>query len=1323
MATVKDEEVPQSVEEAGALLGATITFYGTSHNYKTISPPKGTHSSFATISPIPSSELFVRLHTLRALLRSAPTDTPLVAAPSLLAGVLIKLLGVSNKLASATNADATRRVPIPPMLSTPLRKLWVDCVVLCHSLGEGLSGNARINIYGFLRNMISLASLNPRTAKAAGGTRVAALEAIEGIMKDPKLSVQLASWAFDVTHLCQRALKSSGNGEPTFRIAAVRTACSVVIASRDAFMKTRPVEGTARLVLKGALDDKAIFEMVKLLKTAVNDKFVEVRTSAARLASLLAPLVIHIAVKSPRTPDAAVSATASLEDIMTLAFKNLDDESAECAAAWAEALARCMSTAIEVGAQLSAEQTSQRDVEGGGAVPSPSKGSGRGSRNTTRKGVLPASTCSTLPKALKYLVSAFVKAGGELVAQRTGGTFSKGGRAVRLGFAKTVIQLFRLQSEMQSIGEGKAISHKEAILIILSMVGTDIELQLKGNEKVVSFVESLDATSVVTAATVREPPLSDAGVGQQTSGNVLFGQAPKVSHADASMVRLCTSRVLREGILNLAPETTQLALLHEFIELCAKRRGELKGNQLQVLLTEISHLVARLGEAAHSCLEELTPALTVCLRHPDHGVRYESAVVCAAIASIFPSEGRQLVDNAIRDIQLEHAELMAIASSSDSGKSDDTFGTGRFRFGRRPAQSKTKKPDHSMDHQYAIHGMSLMVTMIVQQLPHLPGGLPIELLDDVMSSAEFLCSTYFNDILTRGNPSGVCTSVRAGFAMIAGVLGTGPNAITKHVERIFTAWQKLSKLPSRGDRFTSDHEMICVEALLTSVLVFLQNCSELLLSVPDALSQVSLVLEQLLPLFNIDGRLAKAPENPVAASRLDSAKACIMEAFTWLPPGSYPMVADALFGFAARHIQIAVENGVPCSVLSSISSREDKLLDSTSFSRAKYPGQAGGIEDLENEIIARKAEAAHHSDRESVLYFLPGRCTKLFHEESEFLESRVLGMFIHGTEKERPPTALHGVGTWQRPAAPSCSAKIRLVDASVQAFAATFTLKGPKEQHNAIKMLESMVPPLHFQSPKGMGAAIADKDRRGKSKDYSASFTNVTAVLVSCLRALPVQESTHNVTVGIGPSWMTQAKDILLNVLPSRSPFVRRAAAEGLAVLSTIGVKEDAQFLQSAVLHSLDEVFQGTYGAGQVRPTPVAADSSASATALLTLGCIQRTSHRIRAIRADHSRSRGSSQKNSKDDSNDILPTVQMMIRILPSTNCGMPGAYFGVRASALHAFGLLVAYSNKLREASLGPNELQLLKKVAGIVEDNFLAAWTTASADKDQGNEVSFC
>lgn len=873
-----DGAMPQSVEEAGALLGAAITRYGKG-SFSVTSPPKGIPSSFAVLSPVPSSELLDLLHTLRSLLRSAPKDTPLVAAPSLLAGVLMKLLGISSSLAaSSIGSGNDDRVDVPPMLSTAIRRVWVDCVVLCHSLGEGLSGAQRINLYGFVRDMIILAGLNPKTARALGGTRIAALEVISGLLEDKKLSSQLASWAFDVAHLSQRALKSSGNGEPTYRIAAVRAACSVVVASRTSFMKTRDISGSGEFVLKGALEDKALFEMVKVLKIAVQDKYPEVRSAAARLACLLGPLAINLHIKSPSSPDAqATSPTSCLEEIMTLSFKNLDDESAHVSEGWAEALARCMCTSIELKSQMGSER-GRGENGGDDSNGTQEHSSGRGGK----KGMLSAEVCSTLPKAIKYLVSVFIKVGGELAAPRAGGTFSLGGRAIRVGFARTIIHLLRLQLEIQSIGEGRSLSYKESILIILAMVGSDMEAQLNPHDRADPGLKYLDASTVVTS----QFSCSSGASAQPTAptGRNLFGQGPKVSHADGCIARLLTNRVLRDGLSEQMTEISQLALLHLLLDLCCNKQSALKGNQLQVILVEISHLFATLGEATASSLEEVIPGLLKCLYHPDHGVRYEAAVACSAIASVFPSEGRKLVRECISKVQLEHAELMSIASTGGLVDARSEASTPRFRFGRNSPSKKGGKIDGTLKHQYAIHGMSLVIAFVVRDLPDLAGGLPIEILETVMSLCEILVSTSSNDAIKETSPSSVCTCVRAGFCLVSGVLTTGPDATSNYIASIFGLWQNVCKSVQSNRRFTADHEMICMEAMLTSIVTFLKFCSELLLSIPDALSRTSLILENLLPLFFSKGRLGSTPENPAAACRLDSAKASIMEAFAWLPP-------------------------------------------------------------------------------------------------------------------------------------------------------------------------------------------------------------------------------------------------------------------------------------------------------------------------------------------------------------------------------------------------------------------------------------------------------
>eukprot|EP00536_Pseudo-nitzschia_multiseries_P003440 jgi/Psemu1/252652/estExt_Genewise1Plus.C_530049 len=1305
-----DDAMPQSVEEAGALLGAAITRYGKG-SFETTPPPKGIHSSFTVISPVPSSEFFDLLHTLRSLLRSAPKNTPLVAAPSLLAGVLMKLLGISSSLASSISSndnDPTKpRNDVPPMLSTAIRRVWVDCVVLCHSLGEGLSGAQRINLYGFVRDMIILAGLNPRTARALGGTRVAALEVMSGLLEDPKLSAKLSSWAFDIAQLCQRALKSSGNGEPTYRIAAIRVACSVAVASRNAFLKTRDLSGSAQFVLKGALEDKAIFEMIKVLKIAVQDKYPEVRSSAARLSCLLGPVSINLHIKSPSSPDAqATSPTSCLEEIMTLAFRNLDDESAHVSEGWAEALARCMCTTIEFKSQAGSErgrgETSSSDV--------PEVSTGRGGK----KGMLSARVCSTLPNAIKYLVSVFIKVGGELTAPRAGGSFSRGGRAIRAGFARSIIHLLRLQLQIQSIGEGRSLSFKESILIILAMVGNDMEKQLNPTSRGAPKINYLDATTVVTSRIAFSS--GSSAFPATPTGRNLFGQGPKVSHADGCIARLLTNQVLRSGLTEQMTELSQLKLLHELIDLCSNKQNALKGNQLQVILVEISHLFATLGEATASSVEESIPGLFKCLRHSNHGVRHEAAVACAAIASVFPSEGRKVTRDCIQKIQMEHAELMTAASDGGNTNSNAEVNTpSRFRFGRESPAKKKATVDGTLKHQYAIHGMSLMVALVIRDLPSLPGGLPPELLDTAISVSEILISTPTNEVIMEVSPSSICTCVRAGFCLVSGALSTGPKPVSDHIALIFGLWQKVCKAAQSKDNFTADHEMMCVEALLTSIVAFLKFCSELILSIPDALSRTSLILENLLPLFFSKGRLGSTPANPAAACRLDSAKASIMEAFAWLPPGSFPMIADSVFGFAASHIQSAIQNDVSCSILPSLISKEDGILDTVSFDRANELSQVGGARDLGRDIITLTSEVAHHGDRESAFSFIGYQNRTKMRDENAFLDSQVLGLLdVEG--KEKPITVLHQVGTWRKPVNPSSATRIRLVDAAVQAFASTFALRSGKEQQQAMDILQSLLPPLHLQKGRNSGSADQDRSR----KDNLASATNVAAVILSCVQTLPVDESTHDIPVGLGPSWKTKASTILLSILSSRVSDVRRAAAEGLAILSTLGIKEDMHFLQSSVLHSLDEVILRSLSQGQGRNALQDDAQNGRSGGLLALACIQRSVHYITERRASRSRLRGSPVR-SKGENEDSLQTIQIMSRVLPYVSGLLSsGISLNARASALHSILMLLEHSGKMNADHLHEDDLHLLKKAVEIVEENYLFAWTVASRALDQGNQA---
>lgn len=240
-------------------------------------------------------------------------------------------------------------------------------------------------------------------------------------------------------------------------------------------------------------------------------------------------------------------------------------------------------------------------------------------------------------------------------------------------------------------------------------------------------------------------------------------------------------------------------------------------------------------------------------------------------------------------------------------------------------------------------------------------------------------------------------------------------------------------------------------------------------------------------------------------------------------------------------------------------------------------------------------------------------------------------------------------------------------------------------------------------------------------KEDPAAIANITAVLLSCLQAIPLHEATHNVPISLGPPWMNKAKDLLLMLLPSASTIVRRGAAEGLALLATLGVTEDAHFLQSTLLQNLDEVMQGNKPDGKARALALEPVSAARAGSLHTLACIQRTAHNVAVRKRTRARGRmtGSKTEEAVEKTNEELPVLHMLTRILPSAACHEFRDYFVVRTYALHSFALLLTYSKRLHSSELGPEELQLVIKGIELADNNFTESWAVASVDIDRGQE----
>ena len=996
-------EFPHSVEEAGALLGASITTYGREDSTP-IAPPSGMHSAFST-RKVASAELLCRLRDLRSFLRSS--EAPLVSAPSILA-LLNKILPLSTKMANS-NSDHGSNNEIPILLSNPLRKLWVDCVVLCHVLNQNRPSTQLV------RKMSEIALLNPRSQKAAGGIRVAALDVIAGLFAAKDLAKTLAPWTLEVLNVCNKAMKSAGTGEPSYRISAVRTACATVVSCRQ-----RKLE--ENLLLPGSMEPPAIVDAVRLLRTAMVDKIPAVRSAAATLAAHLAPLL----VTHENTPP------VHLDEVLQLCWKNMDDETPAMMLKWSEAWVRCSLASI-VYNQGNADKKKNE---------SPSDG---GHRFVGRRlQIVPQ--LSSLGETVAYLVDYFCRIGGESTAQRFGGAFSVGGRNARVAIAVCLVQFLSYRS---LLGDQDTSLSAEAL-------ADEVLKMLDENEKV-----------------------------KNSEG--IFTSSRNISISDRAVARECVSHVLRHGLSSGASEGVQGGLLAHFVTLLKTGQDSSCSNsqQRQVILGEISHLVTRLGLACKAIVPDVLEIADDLLIEQDPGVRTQTSYLLLAVASSFPEEGPKLLQKSLNVIREEHASMMS-ATSAGTPKEDSAKG---IRFFRRSTQ-KEKTPEVSSRHQNALHGWSIFLSYLVRTLPSIGGRLEDEIYDDLFTVSEIMLACQFNRTMCESSPAVVCTCVRGAFLILSGVLASNVIVSETRVLFIADAWKKcVDDIQNAPGLEAIRHQIFCLDVMLASVVTFLKFRSELLLTIPDILNSITGVLEGVLPLFTANSRYQTESVTGAASISRENARASLLEAYAWLPPGSFPVAADDVFNLSAQIIQDAGDQDMPCSLLRYLVDSEDEILDVRSLDTALIETQVGRSSYL-TEVMTILSSDALHFEMESVSHLLP----IIGLENNEpilFRSSAILGSLISSMRDVKVPSPLHEVGGWKRPVDPSTCSKTRLIDAAIQAFASTFGLKDGAEQQKVMDMLEAMLPPFLTQLARSIGVntVLVENDRRGKVGDSSRTLS------------------------------------------------------------------------------------------------------------------------------------------------------------------------------------------------------------------------------------------
>jgi hypothetical protein len=598
-----------SLEEAGALLGTTITRLSPSTTFMakapSSSPSPSSHGIFPYRSPDSQQavlfELFIRLHDLENWLRSS-SSLPATSrnAPSILA-VLMKLFHAGHSNCA-------------PLLSNGIRHAWANSVAICCKLmpnqtrqaaNDATTGNHTKPIIPFMMDF--LATVNPKSQKAHGGTRLAAMCVLQymyassGPCNDDEYYEKCGStWAMDtLQQTLARGIKThyGSRDDPLYRVAALTCATNILIAQRSLRLSVlkknqhEQIKHTDFAVL-GALDDrgKSIPELVvRLIKLGSDDPFPEVRNQAAVLAAVASSVLVsnHGSTSSLCNNTTHETPLAFLEDLMVICFKNLDDTQSAVALQWSNSLARCMCVSMDC-AQIFNIRSSTPYSSSSSSVPhskqlqddsslgdvfatTPKVGSKwkafRYLESLTTGVVANGSIvafCKSLQACVELLVSMFRKAGGELEACPLGSSHSAGGRAVRIGYSCTLIYLLRLVQSSPESTHWNVTLVPDVLHAILLMVGDDLTQPGCAATK-------QEHSNHQSPSTILNDIAFNHNYSPSPSNVALFSTSLSGTHssaADLPLARLATNRVLRRGLGEISTEPTQRAILDYLSELC-----------------------------------------------------------------------------------------------------------------------------------------------------------------------------------------------------------------------------------------------------------------------------------------------------------------------------------------------------------------------------------------------------------------------------------------------------------------------------------------------------------------------------------------------------------------------------------------------------------------------------------------------------------------------------------------------------------------------------------------------------------------------------------
>eukprot|EP00752_Nemacystus_decipiens_P013802 g12254.t1 len=530
----------------------------------------------------------------------------------------------------------------------------------------------------------------------------------------------------------------------------------------------------------------------------------------------------------------------------------------------------------------------------------------------------------------------------------------------------------------------------------------------------------------------------------------------------------------------------------------------------------------------------------------------------------------------------------------------------------------------------------------------------------------------------------VCSCVRTGWSLMSSLFCVGEEWAEGKADRLMELWALCMTGAGTGTLRAAQnqslrgldtaHELILLDASTRALLWFLRSCPNTLCMAPDRLALALNLMESAVDA--VEGRL-KSPLKKQGVICRTLLKALLMECFAWLPPNTFPSSSARLFKWSLDHLKMYTLNDVQSSLLPELLHPDDAVLSVASSAKVPMSSGVGSLVEGEDSdrVLAQVALVSGVTigpqERDAMVCSAEvwaGRGPSPARKRRDLENSPPTPLHASSSRTQTTPPSSSSdafapgagggaggavAGGWRRPLPSSASINVRLLDAAVQVFAASFGQQTEESKLEGVSGLVEALPEYLQASAASSSAAAAtaprasasgsapglaskkdapfgsmsstmsmsggillsDEDRKKRDRRNRLAVLNVCSALLAALKSMPPlpeggtgegqQGSGSPVRHNIDLPWVTLARDILLELLSSDDTMARRAAAEGLALMGLKVGDGYAVYLIQDLLKILRKRPEKKSKKPFDRDSPVNANRRAGA--MFALACLKRT--------------------------------------------------------------------------------------------------------------------